>query len=74
MSDKNAPTYVAPVEEVRVSPDGHMVARRIPFVFTRENAERPQWIAMYFVEHVGFTVEIFDEQQMADWTVIWMRD
>lgn len=55
------------VEVVRVSPDGHKVARLVPDD-VRKPGTPQRWLAVWFVEHVGLTVELLTDDQVADWT------
>jgi hypothetical protein len=50
--------------EVRVSPNRLRVARRIPDSFVRNN--KP-WISMYFIDHIGLTVALMSDEDVADW-------
>ncbi len=57
---------VGEATEVRVSPDRHKVARQVPAQFVRDD-DPHQWLAVYFVEHVGLTVELLTDDDVSTW-------
>lgn len=63
---------VGPVDEVRASPDRLRIARRVPEQFINPDSDHPErhWLAVYFIEHVGLTVELLADEQVAGWDVV----
>ena len=61
------PVIGGQIREVRISPNGLRLARRVPFAFTRDDLT---WISLYFIEHVGLTVALLSDEDVADWLVL----
>lgn len=78
MSDNHErmiPAYTGQIGEVRLSLDLFRMARQIPPEFIRPELQDPNepvraWVSMYFIEHVGFTIELLSDAQVADWIVV----
>jgi hypothetical protein len=62
---------VGEATEVRVSPNRLRVARQIPDSFVHEGR---RWISCYFIEHVGLTVSLLTNEDVADWLTLEVKD
>ena len=59
---------VGTVTELRVSPDGQRVATPVPAEFV--NQERA-WLAVYWREGVGLTVELLTDEEAVTWKTVY---
>jgi hypothetical protein len=59
---------VGEVSELRVSPDGKRVAAPVPDQFVGDDR---CWLAVYWKDMIGLTVELHTDEETVDWRTVY---